>query len=91
MSATLKDTYGKAHHRPLAAAIAKKGGLLGREGIATDAAGKVDPLELAVQRGARELAADLLRAIGWELELKPPLRAARKSSAKAESDGGGER
>lgn len=91
MTAKLSDTYGKAQHRPLAEAIARLGGLKGDEGIAHGADNHLDPLELAAQRGMRTLAGALLKKLGWEIELKPPVRAAKKSSARAESDGGGER
>lgn len=91
MTTKLSDTYGRAQHRPLVDAIAKLGGLKGDEGIANGADNHIDPLELAAQRGARTLASTLLKKLGWEIELVPPARPARKPAPRAESDGGGER
>lgn len=71
------ETYGHFSHRPLAEAIARKGGLLGREGDVMDQTAAIDPLELAAQRGARMLAISLLDAMGWRLVVQPPVQAAR--------------
>jgi hypothetical protein len=84
----LRDLLGHPQYRPLAEAVARTGGLLGKEAPINDDAGRVDPLELVRQRAARDFAAKLLDEMGWRLEVMPPTSTKPAPPQKlAESDG----
>lgn len=68
----LRETYSHPSHRPLIEHVADKGGLRLVAADASDATGAIDPLELAYQRGAADLARGVIRDLGWTLELQPP-------------------
>lgn len=68
----LRDLLGHPQYRPLAEAIARDGGLLGKEAPINDEAGRVDPLELVRQRASRDFASKLLDDMGWRIEVMPP-------------------
>ena len=85
----LRNLYGKGEHRMLVTAIAKAGGILGREVGIDDATGRIDPLELMRQRAQRDIAWALIESLGWTLELKPPSAPAKPQQKIADSDLGG--
>lgn len=91
MTSDLRNLYARGEHRPLVTAIARAGGLLGREAGIADSVERVDPLELVRQRAQRDMAWQLIEAMGWTLELKPPGEPAKKPQAFADSDTGGGR
>lgn len=85
MSVPLRLLYGAERDRDLVEAIARAGGLL-REAEVTDAAQRIDPMELVYQRGARDLARTLIEKLGWTLRLMPPVAPAKQRQTIADAD-----
>lgn len=82
----LRIRYGTAEHRPLVEAIAKLGGIVGREAGIADSAERIDPYELVRQRAQRDFANDLIARLGWTLDLQPPAAPAPARQTQADTD-----
>lgn len=83
----LRDLCGHVSLRPLVEHIAREGGITTRPSP-LDAGQRIDPLELARQKGERDFASKLIEDMGWTLEVQPPMAAPQPRQAEAESDGG---
>lgn len=71
---SLREAYGHPSHRPLVEAIAKRGGLLGKEPSPVGDDGHMDVHELVAQRAMRELASHIIGDMGWRFVVEPPLQ-----------------
>lgn len=87
MNDTLHKLVGHFSFRPLVEHIAREGGLTMRHSP-LDAGQRIDPLELARQKGERDFASKLIEDMGWSFEAMPPLAAPAPRQSQAESDGG---
>lgn len=85
MIAKLQSLVGHVMYRPLVEHIASVGGLGLQEATIDDKDGAIDPLELARQRGARDMAKKLIEDMGWTITLQPPSAAPAPRQTQAES------